>query len=135
MRVSYNVLNKRIMFTVFVLLCIFICAYCDERICFCCDGVSNDSELKSEIQVQSPMDVSVVVIIKDSIDRIVKCKLIESYGTINVANGEYRIVFYFGTEWSEQKKIYGLNGGFLKNESVLEDVISLHNDTITFELD
>jgi len=104
-------------------------------VCDCINGSKDENGFTSQLQITGPMDADVVLIVKDSCMNIVDCLLAENGGSINLKNGTYTVVFYYGNKWSDDKRTLGLNGGFLEDESIDEEVITLENDSLLIEVD
>lgn len=96
----------------------------------------------SEIKVITGGSGDVLVLIKNSSDRVVRHCYISGGNsfTFNVPNGKYQVFFYSGKGWNPNKAMpssycNSLKGGFVSNESVTKDTyITLDNQIITYKL-
>lgn len=92
----------------------------------------------SEITVCAPSNSDVVVMIKNSNDKVVRHAYIcagRSY-TFEVPNGTYQPYYYYGKGWYPNKEMAkGMKGGFLQNEQrSYSKPESLYHEALTISL-
>lgn len=95
----------------------------------------------STIKVEAPYNSDVVVIVKRGSDNGTVAGHVYvragEMGTIDLPNGTYKPIFYYGKGWKPTKeKVPGAPGGFVKDESysTIDGTESLYNEIVTYTL-